>query len=81
MATSYSALNNGTNSKATRTNAFNARASQSAVLGTIDPKGMVYVRVFWCIANNAEGTAWIDVSRGRKSYSGELAGRYFVFSN
>ena len=81
VATSHSALNNGTNSKATRTNAFNARASQSAVLGTIDPKGMVYVRVFWCIANNAEGTAWIDCTRGKKLYSGELAGRYYVFSS
>lgn len=81
VATSHSALNNGTNSKATRTNAFNARASQSAVLGTIDPKGMVYVRVFWCIANNAEGTAWIDVTRGKKVFSAELAGRFYLFSN
>ena len=79
MRTSYATLNTDSECIATRANAFNARSSQTCSLGTIEPKGCVFVRVFWCIAANTDGTAWIDVSRGKKTYSAELSGTYFIF--
>ena len=81
VSTSYSELNTAANSKATRKNAFEARQSQAVSLGTIDPKGTVYVRVFWCIANDANGTKWIDCTRGNKTYSAELSGKFYITSS
>ena len=66
---------------ANRATAFDARANQSLSFGTIEPKQTIFVRVFWCIAQNAAGTAWIDCSRGNKCYSGELSGTYFIFTS
>lgn len=66
---------------ATRANAFEARANQVLSFGTIEPKQTIFVRVFWCIAQNAAGTAWIDCSRGSKTFSGELSGTYFIFTS
>jgi len=80
MRTSYASLNTDSECKATRANAFSARSSQTCSLGDIAPKGFVFVRVFWCIAANAQGTAWIDVSKGKKTYSAELSGKYFIFN-
>ena len=80
MRTSYASLNIDGECVATRANAFGARSSQTCSLGDIAPKGVVYVRVFWCIAANAQGTAWIEVSRGRKTYSAEMSGKYFIFN-
>lgn len=70
-----------TNHPASRAAAFEARGSQTCVLGDIEPKGHVFVRVYWCIAANAGGTSWIDVSRGKKTYSAELSGTYMVFTS
>lgn len=64
-----------------RKNAFSARSSQSCSLGDIEPKQAVYVRVFWCIANDAEGTSWVDTTKGYKTYSAELTGSYYIFSS
>jgi hypothetical protein len=36
-----------------RVNAYNATQSQTCSFGTLAPKQSVYLRVFWCIANNA----------------------------
>ena len=66
---------------ANRAKAFEVRANQSLSFGTIEPKQTIFVRVFWCIAQNAAGTAWIDCSRGNKCYSGELSGTYFIFTS
>ena len=66
---------------ANRAMAFEARSEQSLSFGTIEPKQTIFVRVFWCIAQNAAGTAWIDCSRGNKCYSGELSGTYFIFTS
>jgi hypothetical protein len=66
---------------ANRATAFDARSEQSLSFGTIEPKQTIFVRVFWCIAQNAAGTAWIDCSRGNKCYSGELSGTYFIFTS
>ena len=66
---------------ANRAMAFDARSEQSLSFGTIEPKQTIFVRVFWCIAQNAAGTAWIDCSRGNKCYSGELSGTYFIFTS
>jgi hypothetical protein len=54
---------------ANRGNAFGATGSQTCVFGTLEPKHSTYVRVFWCIANNAEGTSWIDCTKGAKTFS------------
>lgn len=66
---------------ANRAKAFEVRANQTLSFGTIEPKQTIFVRVFWCIAQNAAGTAWIDCSRGNKCYSGELSGTYFIFTS
>ena len=66
---------------ANRATAYSARSSQTCSLGDIEPKGVVYVRVFWCIAQDATGTSWIDCSKGAKTYSAELSGVYYIFSN
>lgn len=79
-ASSYSELNTESTKQANRTNAYNARSRQTLVFGTVEAQGMVYVRVFWCIANNAQGTEWFEVTKGNKTYSAELAGRYFIES-
>lgn len=76
---SYSTLS--TEHALTRANAFAARSNQTCSLGTIEPKKSVFVRVFWCIANNAQGTAWIDVVKGSKTYSAELSGSYYIFTS
>ena len=78
-STSFSNLE--TNYPANRATAFAARANQALSFGTIEPKQTIFVRVFWCIAQNAAGTAWIDCSRGNKCYSGELSGTYFIFTS
>ena len=65
---------------ANRSQAFSARSSQTLAFGTIEPKQTIFVRVFWCIAQNAAGTAWVDTTRGSKTYSGELSGSYFIFT-
>jgi hypothetical protein len=62
--TDYSKL-----SLANRGNAYNSTKSQTCVFGTLAPKSHVYVRVFWCIANNEQGTAWIDCTKGSKVFS------------
>ena len=64
-----------------RANAYNATKSQSCVFGTLEPKHSVYVRVFWCIANNENGTTWIDCTKGAKTFSAELSGMYYIFSS
>ena len=46
-------------SRNSRINAYNASQSQTCVFGTLAPREAVYVRVWWCIANNAEGTSWV----------------------
>lgn len=76
---SYSTL--GASHPLTRANAFQARSNQTCSLGTIEPKKSVFVRVFWCIANNAQGTAWVDVVKGSKTYSAELSGSYYIFTS
>lgn len=76
---SYSTLS--TSHALTRANAFQARSNQTCSLGTIEPKKSVFVRVFWCIANNAQGTAWVDVVKGSKTYSAELSGSYYIFTS
>lgn len=78
-STSFSNLE--TSYPANRATAFAARANQALSFGTIEPKQTIFVRVFWCIAQNAAGTAWIDCSRGNKCYSGELSGTYFIFTS
>ena len=77
-STSFSQL--ASSYPANRATAFAARANQALSFGTIEPKQTIFVRVFWCIAQNAAGTAWIDCSRGNKCYSGELSGTYFIFT-
>ena len=67
---------------ATRLNAKNARDSQTCAFGTIDAKGTIYLRVFWCIASaldsNGNATQWINITRGVKVCSAELTGKYYV---
>jgi hypothetical protein len=63
-STDYSTL-----SLANRANAYESTKSQTCKFGTLAPKSHVYVRVFWCIANNAQGTAWIDCTKGSKVFS------------
>lgn len=75
-ATSYASL-----VPATRANACSAKSSQNVSLGYLNSKNSIYVRVFWCIAANSEGTDWVDVTRGSKTFSAQLAGKYYIFSN
>ena len=63
-----------------RSRAIEAIKSQTLSFGTLDAKSSVFVRVFWCIATNAEGTSWIDCTRGDKLFSAELAGKFYVFT-
>jgi len=67
---------------ATRINAKNARDSQTCAFGTIDAKGTIYLRVFWCIASaldsSGNATQWINITRGVKVCSAELTGKYYV---
>ena len=79
METSYATL--VAEHPATRQAAFGARSSQVCDLRSIEPKQKVYVRVYWCIASNADGTAWVDVSKGKKTYSAELSGTYYIVSD
>ena len=60
-------------------NAVKARGNQTCTFGTLAPKGRVFVRIFWTIATNANGGAWISCTRGRKLYSAEISGTYFLF--
>ena len=80
-ATSFSALNTNSAYVPSRENAFNARKTQTCSIGTIAPKETVYVRVFWTIANNAQGTAWVDCTKGSKTFSCEMSGAYFIFTS
>ena len=68
-------------SVANRVNAYNSTKSQSCVFGTLAPKATTYVRVFWCIANDENGTSWIDCTKGSKVFSSELSGRYYISSS
>ena len=79
FSTSYSALPAADEVNG-RKNAFNARSSQTCTFGTIAPKSSVYIRVWWCIANDANGTSWIDCTRGAKLYSAELSGKFYLFT-
>lgn len=79
-ATSYSLLNSTSSMMPTRGNAFEAAKSQDVVFGTLAPKQTIYARIFWCIANDANGTSWVQTSRGSKTYSAELSGTYFIIS-
>jgi hypothetical protein len=75
-STDYSSL-----TLANRANAYNATKNQTCVFSTLAPKAHIYVRVFWCIANNDQGTTWIDCTKGTKVFSAELSGRYYIFSS
>lgn len=74
-STSYSSL-----PAATRKNAFAAKSSQSVSFGTLNSKSCVYLRVFWCICNDENGTSWIDCTRGSKVFSAEMSGKYYTFT-
>ena len=63
-----------------RINAYNKSQSQTCVFGTLEPQQHTYVRVWWCIASNANGTAWVQVTKGAKTYSSEISGTYTIFS-
>ena len=72
---SYSGLPN----RDSRDNACTYSANQTCVFGNLQPRKYVYVRVWWCIALNAEGTSWIEVTKGAKTYSSEISGVYTIF--
>ncbi|MBR4316283.1 MAG: hypothetical protein IKP65_04905 [Alphaproteobacteria bacterium] len=72
-------LNN--NYPANRTNAYNAKSKQTCNFGQLDPKESVCVRIFWCIASNSDGSAWIQCTKGAKCFSAELSGVYYVFTS
>lgn len=63
-----------------RSVAISAASSQSVGFGTLMPKQTVYVRVYWCLASNAQGTSYVETTRGRKLYSAELSGRYYTLT-
>ena len=75
FAQAYSAL--GTPS---RGDAVNVIKSQTASFGTLDAKASKFVRVYWCIATNADGTSWINCTRGEKLFSAELSGKFYIFT-
>ncbi len=75
----YESLKTGNDSKASLANAIKARSSQACTFGTLAPKDKVFIRIFWSIATNAEGTQFINVTRGRKLSSAEFSGVYFLF--
>ena len=64
-----------------RSEAINAIKSQTLQFGTLDAKSSKFVRVFWCIATNEQGTGWIDCTRGEKLFSAELSGKFYVFTS
>jgi len=74
-STSYSGL-----PAASRKEAFSAKSSQSVSFGTLNSKSAVYLRVYWCICNDENGTSWIDCTRGSKCFSAEMSGKYYVFT-
>ena len=74
-AQAYSGL--GTPSRA---DAVNVIKSQTLSFGTLDAKAAKFVRVYWCIATNSDGTSWINCTRGEKLFSAELSGKFYIFT-
>lgn len=60
--------------------ALTARGNQSVAFGTLLPKGITYVRVYWCLSENEAGTSFVETTRGRKLYSAELSGLYYTLT-
>jgi len=63
-----------------RSNAVTAIGQgQSVSFGSLLPKDQVFIRVFWSLALNANGTQFVnDTTRGDKMWSAEMAGRYMT---
>lgn len=77
-STSKSGLDNSY--PATRAKAYDAKGKQTCNFGTLNAKGYTFLRIFWCISTNSDGTAWINCTRGAKCFSAELSGVYYIFT-
>lgn len=77
FSTSYDGL--GLTTRQAAVNAINR--GQTCTFGNLGAKESLFARVFWCIATNGDGSAWIDCTRGDKLFSAELSGKFYIFTS
>ena len=67
----------------TRSAAMNAisRSSGGVSLGSVlGARSKAYMRIYWCLAQSENGSSvtYITTTRGRKLWSSEISGKYYV---
>lgn len=75
---SYTGLSAKT--RAAAVNAINNTSSGGVSFGsTMLPRAKAYIRLYWCLAtNDSNNPSYIVTTRGKKLWSSELSGKYFV---
>ena len=61
-------------------NAINDTSSGGVSLGsTMLPRSKAYIRLYWCLAtSDSSNPSYVVTTRGKKLWSSELSGKYFV---
>lgn len=78
FSASYSGL--AAKTRGAAVNAINNTSSGGVSFGqTLLPRSKAYIRLYWCLAqSDAASPSYVVTTRGKKLWSSELSGKYFV---